>query len=39
MLLWRFCGGVVVFLYFGFVKDRFSLYYREIMHRVLTTLV
>ena len=37
---WCLCGVfVVVFLYVFFVKGRFSSHYREVMQRVLTTLV
>ena len=43
---WCSCGGVFVFLCFCggvfvcfFVKGRLSSHYREVMHRVLTTLV
>ena len=33
-----FCVFVIVFLYVFFVKGRLSSHYREVMHRVLTTL-
>ena len=38
VFLWCFCVFVVVFLYVFFVKGRLSSHYREVMHRVLTTL-
>ena len=34
-----FCVFVIVFLYVFFVKGRLSSHYREVMQRVLTTLV
>ena len=34
-----FCVFVMVFLYVFFVKGRLSSHYREVMQRVLTTLV
>ena len=39
VFLWCFCVFVVVFLYVYFVKGRLSSHYREVMQRVLTTLV
>ena len=39
LVWWCFCVFVVVFLYVFFVNGRLSSHYREVMQRVLTTLV